>query len=180
MIGKDMAIEDLREDFYKAVSIQGNEDLAKEVLKKLQSLVDKKYTAVRASYLGSITSKMADYSFFPWSQLSYADDGSKLLNKAIKQQPNNIDIRLNRLNSFISFPDFLKKAHYTQQDARWLISNMGSKHIPKNSYEDVNKALAQFFIKEKDEAKYNTYKAKIKNKKFIEDIENFKNKLEND
>lgn len=180
MIGKDMAIEEIREDFYKAVSVEGNEDLANEVLEKLQKLVDEKYTATRGSYLGSITSKMSDYSFFPWSKLGYAEDGSKLLNQAIKEEPNNVHIRLNRLNSFINFPDFLKKAHYTQQDARWLISNLGKDNIPKIANEDVYKALAQFFIKEKDEAKYNKYSSKLTNQKFILDVENFKTRLEND
>ena len=180
MMGKDMAIEDLKEDFYKAVSIAGDEDLAGDVLEKLQKMVDDGYTATRASYLGSVTAKMADYSFFPWSKLSYADDGSILLNKAIKEEPNNVHIRLNRLNSFINFPDMLKKGHYTQQDARWLIANMGKEYIPKSAYEDVNKALAQFFLKEKDETRYNKYHSALTNQKFIEDVANFKKKLEND
>ena len=180
MMGKDMAIEDLKEDFYKAVSIAGDEDLAGDVLEKLQKMVDDEYTATRASYLGSVTAKMADYSFFPWSKLSYADDGSILLNKAIKEEPNNVHIRLNRLNSFINFPDMLKKGHYTQQDARWLIANMGKEYIPKSAYEDVNKALAQFFLKEKDETRYNKYHSALTNQKFIEDVANFKKKLEND
>ena len=180
MMGKDMAIEDLKEDFYKAVSIAGDEDLAGDVLEKLQKMVDDGYTATRASYLGSVTAKMADYSFFPWSKLSYADDGSILLNKAIKEEPNNVHIRLNRLNSFINFPDMLKKGHYTQQDARWLIANMGKDYIPQRAYEDVNKALAQFFLKEKDETRYNKYHSALTNQKFIEDVANFKKKLEND
>lgn len=178
---KDMAIEDLREDFYKATSIKGNEDLAEEVLEKLQKIVDEKYTSVRASYLGSITAKMAVYSFFPWSKMSYSEDGSKLLNQAIKEEPESIDVRLNRMNTFINFPDFLKKSHFVQQDARWMIANIKNGNVDKldnDGKQSVYKILAMFFTKQKDDNRYNKYHSQLTNTKFIEDVKNFKMSLE--
>lgn len=174
---KDSAIEDVREDFYKATSMTGNEEIAEKVLETLQKIVEEKYTATRASYLGSITSKMADYSFFPWTKMSYAEDGSKMLNQSIKEEPNNVDIRLNRINSYLHFPDFLKKGHYVQQDARWLIKNIGSKHIYNDATQSVYDALAKFFAKEKDEKRYNKYFSKLTNQDFIKQVQDFKKSL---
>ena len=177
---KDMAIENLREDFYKATSSTKNEDLAEEVLKKLQKIVNKKYTPTRASYLGSITAKMAIYSFFPWTKISYSKDGSKLLNQAIKEEPENIDVRLNRINTFINFPDFLKKNHFVQQDARWLIKNLKNNiaNITDDGKQNSYKILAMFFAKQKDDSRYKKYNSKLTNAKFIKDVKSFKISLE--
>jgi hypothetical protein len=177
---KDIAIENLMDDFYKATSSKDNEDLAQEVLDKLQKIVNEKYTSTRASYLGSITAKMAVYSFLPWSKMSYSEDGSKLLNRAIKEEPNNIHIRLNRMNAFINFPDFLKKEHFVQQDARWFIGYIKNKNINElndDKKENIYKVLAMFFAKEKDENRYNKYFSQLTNDNFIKDVQDFKNNL---
>ena len=178
---KDIVIEELREEFYVATSYKGNEDLAKVVLEKLQNIVNTKYTPLRASYLGSITAKMAVYSFFPWSKISYADDGSKMLNQAIKEEPENIHIRLNRMNTFLNFPNFLKKSHFIQQDARWFISHIKTSKFSKLNYDgkqNIYKVLAMFFAKEKDNDRYYEYYLKLKNSNFIEDVNQFQEQLE--
>lgn len=174
---EDREMNKIRNEVLTALN-NNNENQLIEAKRKLEDLVEKKYTSVRASYLGSATSKMAQYSFFPWTKISYTKSGSKLLNKAIKEKPENIAIRFNRFFTYINFPDFLKKNHLLQQDARWFLKNLKNKNIKHESYEMVYQVLSMFFIKRGDKKRYIKYLEGIKDERIRAKVKKFKLEIE--
>jgi len=153
-----------------------DENKIKQSIKIMQELIDKKYTPQRASYLGALTAKMATFSFFPWSKISYADDGSELLDKAIKKAPNDVEVRLNRASTYVNFPAMLKKDVILQNDIRWILQALKNKKIKQSAKDSTYKVLAMFFAKLQDNEKYNKYLNKIKNKKYKEAVLKFAKK----
>jgi len=153
-----------------------DENQVKKSIQIMEKLIDKKSTPQRESYLGALKAKMATFSFFPWSKISYANKGSKLLDKAVKRDPNNIDIRLMRIFTYVNFPSILKKDIILQNDIRWLLKTLKRKKVPKSAKDSTYKALAMFFARQKDNVRYKKYFMKIKNKKNIQDVIKYKNK----
>ncbi len=172
---QDSKLLQVREQVVNALQNEDEEEI-KQSIKIMQDLVDKKYTPQRASYLGALTAKMATFSFFPWSKISYADDGSELLDKAIKKAPNDVEVRLNRASTYVNFPAMLKKDVILQNDIRWILKTLKENKIPKSAKDSTYKVLAMFFAKIKDNAKYNKYLNKIKNNKYKEAVLKFAKK----
>ena len=153
-----------------------DENQVKKSIQIMKKLIDKKSTPQRESYLGALRAKMATFSFFPWSKISYANKGSKLLDKAVKKDPNDIDIRLMRIFTYVNFPSILKKDIILQNDIRWLLKTLKRNKVPKSAKDSTYKALAMFFARQKDNVRYKKYFMKIKNKKNIQDVIKYKNK----
>ena len=169
---KDIEMSKIREEVLIALNSDNEPKLIK-VKKTLEKMVKNKYSSVRASYLGSVTAKMARYSFFPWSKISYAKAGSKLLDKAVKEDENNPTIRLNRFSSYIRYPDSLKKRHYVQRDARWFLKNLQEKTLKKIFIQYSYQVLSMFFLKQEDNKRYIKYFSKLKDKNMIEIVKKF-------
>ena len=173
IFAEDIELNNIKEEVLKAL-FTDNKDLLKTVKVKLEKIVKKKYTPVRGSYLGSVTAKTAIYSFFPWTKMSYAKSGSRMLDKAIKEKPNNLTIRLNRTFAYLRFPKLLKKSTYLNKDARWFVKGLKEGKIKNKNFEVVYKALSMFFIKRGDDKRYMKFFLKLKNKENIQQVKNFK------
>jgi len=175
-LSSDDKVDNIIIDFHQAIQ-NDDEDLSESVKERLEVLIKKDgYSIEISSYLGSITAKMATYTMFPWSKLSYSEDGSRMLDKAIKINPNNLVVRLNRIFTYMNFPDFLKKSHFIIKDARFLVNllNQQPNHKAKNT---IAEALSKFFIKEKNGIKFNKYYSMITDKKIKNKVDKFKGKL---
>ena len=176
---KDVELEKVKTQIIKALNSK-NEDMVEDSIDIMEELVEKKYTPQRASFLGSLPAKMATFSTFPWSKIGYANDGSELLDKAILNAPNNLQTRINRLSTYINFPAMLKKAHLVQIDARWILKELKTNNIPKSSLDNIYKALAMFFAKQKDEKRYQQYFKELKNEKYKNDVLEFVKNINKD
>lgn len=169
---KDTQLDNVRDEIVDSLQ-HDDEDKVEHSLKIMQELVNAKYTPQRASYLGALVAKMATFSFFPWSKISYADDGSELLDKAIKKAPNDVEVRINRASTYVNFPAMLKKDIILQNDIRWIIKALKENKIPKGAKDSAYKVLSMFFAKNKDEKRYKKYLNKIQNDKYKKAVVKF-------
>ena len=139
-----------------------DEDLLETNLEKIQALYEQKKTPKRRAYLGAMIAKQAVYSIFPWSKLSYANNGSKMLDKAVQKVPKEMTVRLVRLRTYINFPEFLGKKALVIQDYK-LLSNYHKKGTFRNGIEKESllSALAKFHIRYGDEGKVEGFYAPL-------------------
>lgn len=55
-------------------------------------------------YLGSATTMMAKTTWNPMDKMRYVNDGTALMDKAVRKDPNNISVRMTRANNSKAFP----------------------------------------------------------------------------
>lgn len=78
-------------------------------LEFLESLEDLRTNddAFKSAYLGAAKTLYAECEFTPWSKYTYFKDGTKLLEAAIKKQPENVEFRYLRFLIQSQSPSFL-------------------------------------------------------------------------
>ncbi|MCP4970439.1 MAG: hypothetical protein GY932_07600 [Arcobacter sp.] len=153
--------------FNKATSSKG---LEKDVNLAIDSFKKLKISTLRDVYIGSLTMKLAKYTFWPWKRLAYVDDGSKLLDQSVRLEPNNIQYRFIRFYSYLNVPDFLKKEAFLQEDLRYLITMYKSKRLPPLINDKALKAMVLFFNKYENVKKRDVYFKLITNDKIKQNL----------
>lgn len=147
-------------DFEKARA--GDEEatlLAIEKIKKLKS------SDINNAYIGSLITMKARYTYLPWKKLEYVENGSKLLDAAVKNNPEDVAIRLNRFFTFINLPAILKKESIVQLDVKSLMKLYKEKKVEKSYEDELFKAFVMFFHKYDYPKEKDKYLKKIKSQK---------------
>ena len=149
-----------------------DEDAALKALDKLQSFYNENKSPLLMSYVGSLKAMQARYTILPWMKLTHAKNGSKMLDKAVKKDPKNLEIRFNRFFTYIEFPSFLKKGIFIQEDARVMKAVYENGTLEEGSYakNSVLEALASFYTKEGKKDKANEYLEQIKDPSFKSEV----------
>jgi hypothetical protein len=75
-----------------------------------------------AGYKACATMMMANYVFSPFRKMSYFSKGKNLLEKSIKKQKENIELRFLRFAVQTSIPSFLRYESSIEQDKLLLIN----------------------------------------------------------
>ena len=101
----------------------------KDACKKLISIL-KPYqpenNPVLAAYRACATMMMAKYVFNPFSKISNFNEGKSLLEKSIKADKNNIELRFLRFAVQTNAPSFLGYTSSINNDKTLLMSHYGS------------------------------------------------------
>ena len=73
------------------------------------------------AYFGSARTMVARDSWNPITKLSAVRDGAKLIDTAVARDPDNVTVRLVRVNNSLKLPRFFNRAHYAKTDLQHLL-----------------------------------------------------------
>ena len=124
-----------------------DENSANKAFKSLQALVKEKKTPLRTIWLGSSVCILAKYSFLPWKKLNYIEKCSKIMDNVVKKYPNNLKLRLVRINTYISLPSSLGKGALINKDMRFLLKNKNRK-LNQKLKDKLFLVFIRFYLKE--------------------------------
>lgn len=100
-----------------------NEKACKELIKLLKTY-DLKDRPLFLGYEGSAVMMMANHVFNPFSKWSYFKRGKRMLQKAIKSDKKNIELRFLRFTIQKNLPSFLGYDDHIKTDKKFIISNI--------------------------------------------------------
>lgn len=108
-----------RQRYYEAV--EGNQDALDESRNLLHKLRTKNpKDSLILAYLGSTLLLEAARAVAPWRKGRLAKEGLRMLDEAVKQSPENLDVRFLRGVSTSHLPSFFKRAQQSAEDFAWL------------------------------------------------------------
>ena len=109
-------IGEIRALYEKSVSDEASCNKLAEIL----SPYDEENNRLYAGYRASAIMLMAKHVFNPFSKFSYFKKGKSLLEKAIKADENNIELRFLRFNAQTHSPSFLGYDDDIENDKKFL------------------------------------------------------------
>jgi hypothetical protein len=114
-------IEEIRSHFEK-----GSESM--EYAEKLKSLTSNKKTPLHKAYYGMSYALMAKHSNGPFKKLELVKKGMDFINTAVKEEPNNIEIRFLRFSIESKAPSFLGISEHLEEDKLKLLNGLNASH----------------------------------------------------
>ena len=146
---------DIRSDFHKGMF---EED-------KLTSLSESKSygnSNLTKAYQGVSKTMLADYMFLPTSKLIYFNEGKSLIEKVIKNEPNNPEYRYLRLLVQLNAPFFLGYNGKIDSDISFFTTNLVSFKLSKYwKLKFIENLLAAEELNDHQEAKIKALKNKM-------------------
>lgn len=118
VFAQNINLHEIRKDFNKGVK---DEQLCKKYLNLLQANAK---TPLEKGYEAAFHMFMAKHTSNPFKKMSYFNGGKKLLEKQIKLEPNNSELRFIRLCIQYYTPDFLGYKHNIEEDKNFLVENL--------------------------------------------------------
>lgn len=110
-------------------------------------------------YLGSATTMMAKTTWNPMDKMRYVNDGTALMDKAVRKDPNNISVRMTRANNSKSLPSYLNRGNVAVEDFEYLAGLI--EKDPKrlaNIRKEVYSNLSELYQKNGNREKAERYK----------------------
>lgn len=129
----------------KVRALYAQSEKKEEACKELMNILapyDENNNPVFMGYKASATMMMARFASNPFSKLSYFNKGKKMLEKAVKAAPNNIEIRSLRFLVQSNVPSFLGYTADIENDKAFIISNA---YLVKD--EELKKNIIYFMTK---------------------------------
>lgn len=111
-------LHDVRKDFNKGVQ---DAKLCKKYLSLLQ---ENAKSPLEKGYEAAFHMFMAKHTSNPFKKMSYFNGGKKLLEKQIKSDPNNTELRFIRLCIQYYIPDYLGYKSNIEEDKNFLVANL--------------------------------------------------------
>lgn len=115
-------LNDIRE-LYKVAHLSENNAL---VLKEKLSLIDKKNNKILVAYKGATIAILAKYMKGTKQKTEEFKKGTSLVEFAIQQEPENIEIRFVRLSIQQNSPKILKYSKKIDEDKNFILSNFNN------------------------------------------------------
>lgn len=113
-----IAVEDVRSNYSKVVS---NRALCERMIGELME--SKNNSATHLGYLGGLQTIWANHVFSPISKLKTFREGKKNIEKAIKKEPENVELRFIRLSVQKNAPSFLGYKSNINEDSAFIKEN---------------------------------------------------------
>ena len=113
----DPNMDSIRANYVKAVS---DKKLCKAMLAQLQT---KNGNSVYLAYRGAFRTIWASHAINPIVKLNACNKGKKDIENAVKESPNNIEIRFIRLSIQQNCPSFLGYNNEVEQDLQFIHAN---------------------------------------------------------
>ncbi|MFM8331514.1 MAG: hypothetical protein ACKN9T_07480 [Candidatus Methylumidiphilus sp.] len=115
-------------------------ETAERYLKEAQKLQpqDPEITA----WLGSVITMKALFETDPGKQTFFVKSGTRLLDKAIQQAPDNTVVRLTRAYNSLELPAFLMRTKFAVEDFKYYLQLCASKPCPADYVADAKAKLA--------------------------------------
>ena len=103
--------------------VENSEEVSKTLISKSKNAYDTTKKPIYMAFYAVGYFFMAKHASNPLNKYSYFNKGKKLLEDAIKKEPNNIEIRLMRLISQEKTPRFLGYNKNIEADRNFIIKN---------------------------------------------------------
>jgi hypothetical protein len=114
-----ISLEELRIDFEKSIN---DKKICKKSLDNLEKITNK--NDVYLAYYGAFQTVNANHVLNPINKLSYFNKGKNNIEKAIKNNPNDIDSRFLRYSIQKNCPKFLGYRTHLEEDLKFLKENL--------------------------------------------------------
>lgn len=88
-------------------------------------------TPISNAYKGAYTMMKAKYVSSPFKKYAYFNEGKALIENAIEQAPNNVEIRYLRATLQANLPKFLNYYENINEDIDFVLTNLKRAEIPK-------------------------------------------------
>lgn len=111
-------LDEVRVNYSKLVS---DKDLCEKMISELTKT--KNNSATHLGYLGGLQTIRAKHVFSPISKLNTYKEGKKNIEKAIKKEPENVEIRFIRLSVQKNAPSFLGYKSNIKEDTEFIRKN---------------------------------------------------------
>lgn len=129
-------ISEIRKDLYASVESSLKTET---LLNKLQSLQQK--DADITGYIGTLQALRAKHAWNPYYKVSYLDQASKTLDKAVKLDPKNIEIRFLRYTVEYFVPPFLGYSKHVAEDRKVLIQEISNRNFKPEDIEVIRNVV---------------------------------------
>ena len=93
-------------------------------------LINNINTPISNAYKGAYTMMKAKYVNSPFKKYAYFNEGKALIEKAIEQAPNNVEIRYLRVTLQVNLPKFLNYYENINNDIDFVLTNLKTAQIP--------------------------------------------------
>jgi hypothetical protein len=130
--------DEIRIAYSKAKESESNLKVLEKLLKEQEPT-----NVVIKAYLGCLEALKGKYAWLPFQKLVYVDNATHLLNRAVKEASEDIEIRFLRFSIEISLPAFLAKSHHIEQDKISIIENIAESKLSK----EFLSVIADFVVK---------------------------------
>jgi hypothetical protein len=98
--------------------------------------------AIRYAYKGALQALKGKYSFLPAIKLNFFWEASGYLQKALAQEPENVEIIFLRFTVECGVPSLMSYALHLQEDRKKIVELLPESHLE----EDFKKAIAEYLI----------------------------------
>ncbi|MFK7952122.1 MAG: hypothetical protein AB8B73_04700 [Ekhidna sp.] len=113
------SLQDARSSFHKAVM---KPDASREFHETMESDLDRSATLL--AYQAVSEALLAQVIWNPFSKLSQVMKYDRIMQEAVMNDPDNIEIRFLRLAIEVNLPDFLGMSEHIQEDRDMIVQNM--------------------------------------------------------
>ena len=138
----------IRETFYGAVE---SESLTEKLLAYLEGLSSNRVedlSPLLLGYYGATETLIAKHAFNPFRKLSKLNDGLEKIAKAIKQNPDNLEIRFLRFSILHYIPGFLGFSKEREEDLKSIYSLLLQKDYSQLEF-TIQKGIIEFMLESK-------------------------------
>jgi len=137
-----------RQLYYLAVKNEENLNQAIEIFSQI-SKEEPSMKQLSNIYIGSLTMIKGKHAFWPHQKIDYVNEGLKIMDLAIKEEPNNIEMLFIYGSSCYYLPFFFNKKDLAINKFKKIINLLNDNSIKEYDSKILSNALE--FIKEKIE-----------------------------
>jgi hypothetical protein len=136
-------IKKLRQQYYAAVqSADATEKLYKELKRNA------KPSPLIVAYTGSLEALRAKHALNPYNKLQYLKEADNTMKRAVKADPDNIEIRFLRFSYQYYVPEFLGYSENKEEDVKSIVAL-----IKAGNFAQADKSLVQNVVRFLEETK---------------------------
>lgn len=109
--------------------------LQPEIIQKAHDTLTRAYendktNPITMVYLGSVTTMMATTTDKNMEKLKFVKKGTRLMDRAVKKNPNDVTIRMIRGGNSLGLPPFLQRARFAVEDFSHVLGLIGESPTP--------------------------------------------------
>lgn len=103
------------------LAVAGEGENAKKSVEKLQKVREQRpEDPIALAYLGSAKTLQGYYAVNPVNKITYVNEGTALIDKAVEMAPDNVELRILRATNSRELPFFFGRYGYVKQDLNHL------------------------------------------------------------
>ena len=141
----DVTLEIIRNLYYSSVDDEND-------LNKLDSLIIKnfsdtlsQYPPIILAYYGGIEALKAKHAFWPFNKLSHFNSSMDILKAAVKEEPDNLEIRFIRFSILDNVPGILGYSNERERDKYEIVFLLCRKDYSKLS-KKIQNGIIQYIL----------------------------------